>query len=73
MGIVVHGRGDLIMAKTSYAARAEARKLSVKYGLWYVVRSQSGEYYTMAFAPDRMDGAPRLVATYINGKQEGVE
>ena len=61
------------MAKTSYAARAEARKLSVRYGVWYVVRSQSGEYYAMAFAPDRMDGAPELVATYINGERSEEE
>lgn len=57
------------MAKTIYAARAEVRRLSRKYGQWHVVRSPAGEFYTMAFVPDRMDGAPELVATYINGKR----
>ena len=55
------------MAKTSYAARAEARKLSERYGIWYVVRSPAGEYYTMAYAPDWLEDAPTLIATYIDG------
>ena len=57
------------MAKTIYAARIEAKKFSRRYGQWHVVRSPAGEYYTMAYAPDRLDSAPELVATYINGKR----
>ena len=59
------------MAKTIYAARAEARKFSRMYGQWHVVRSPAGEFYTMAFEPDRMYGAPELVATYVMGKLWG--
>ena len=61
------------MAKTIYAARAEANRLSRKYGQWHVVRSPAGKFYTMAYAPERLDGAPELVATYVMGKRERVK
>ena len=78
MGRMERGRGALIMEKTGYAARAEARGLSVRYGIWYVVRSRAGEYYATAYAPEQWEGAPELVATYINGagsewSEEGAE
>ena len=57
-----------VTGKSIYKARAEARRLSVRYGVWYVVRTASGEYQSYAFVPDRLDNAPELVATYINGK-----
>ena len=61
------------MAKTIYAARAEANRLSRKYVKWHVVRSPAGEFYTMAYAPERLDGAPELVATYVMGQQVRVK
>lgn len=57
------------MNKTIYGARAEAARLSRQYGAWYVVRLPDGRIQTRAFAPDMMEGAPELLATYVSGKR----
>ena len=57
------------MAKTINEVRAEAARLSRRYGAWYVVRLADGRIQARAFAPDMMEGAPELLATYVSGKR----
>ena len=57
------------MTETINEARAEAVRLSRRYGVWYLVRMPNGQVQARAFAP--VEGGPELLAAYVNGKRRG--